>query len=64
MARGIFHTNGVKCHVNKLRAEQWARQQWASHLLCSGYGQGIITSFAREARHRPRQSHMAATQRC
>ena len=26
MARGIFHTNGVKCHVNKLRAEQWARQ--------------------------------------
>ena len=27
MARGIFHTNGVKCHVNKLRAEQWARQQ-------------------------------------
>ena len=27
MARGIFHTNGVKCHVNKLRAEQWARQR-------------------------------------
>ena len=26
LARGIFHTNGVKCHVNKLRAEQWARQ--------------------------------------
>ena len=26
MTRGIFHTNGVKCHVNKLRAEQWARQ--------------------------------------
>ena len=25
-ARAIFHTNGVKCHVNKLRAEQWARQ--------------------------------------
>ena len=27
LARGIFHTNGVKCHVNKLRAEQWARQR-------------------------------------
>jgi hypothetical protein len=27
MARGIFHTNGVKCHVNKLRADQWARQR-------------------------------------
>ena len=27
LARGVFHTNGVKCHVNKLRAEQWARQR-------------------------------------
>eukprot|EP00435_Cladocopium_sp_Y103_P027049 s236_g6.t1 len=26
LARGIFHTNGVKCHVNKLRAEEWARK--------------------------------------
>ena len=37
---------------------------WANHLLCSGYGQGIIAGFAREARHRPRQAHMAATQWC
>ena len=27
LVRGIFHTNGVKCHVNKLCAEQWARQR-------------------------------------
>ena len=36
---------------------------WAGHLLCSGYGQSLSTSVAREARHRPRQAHMAAAQR-
>ena len=25
LARALFHTNGVKCHANKQRAERWAR---------------------------------------
>ena len=25
LARVLFHTNGVKCHANKQRAECWAR---------------------------------------
>ena len=32
-------------------------------LLCSGYGQSLSTSVARESRHRPRQAHVAAAQR-
>ena len=33
LARALFHTNGVKCHANKQRAERWARM----HKQCLHY---------------------------
>eukprot|EP00435_Cladocopium_sp_Y103_P053269 s3508_g17.t1 len=33
LARALFHTNAVKCHANKLRAERWAR----THKQCLHY---------------------------
>ena len=46
MARGFSIRTGVKCHVNKLRAEQWARQRGQVIYYAGGYGQSFITSFA------------------
>ena len=65
LARALFHTNGVKCHANKQRAERCARtRKQCLYIMLSPWIEFRRRPFTRSPTSRKTSCDVVATQRC